>query len=83
MALFKKAEITSSYLKAGIMGFAGSGKTYTAASVAIGLHKLTKSDNPMFFLDTETFLKTEWRTDAFVNSNLHLIVCPRRPASRP
>jgi hypothetical protein len=54
MALFTKAEVTSSFLKMGMMGFAGSGKTYTATSVAIGLHKLAKSDKPMFFLDTET-----------------------------
>src|SRR5262249_17151189 len=54
MALFTKAEVTSSYLKMGMMGFAGSGKTYTATSVAIGLHKLAKSTKPIFFLDTET-----------------------------
>ena len=151
MALFTKAEVTSSHLKMGMMGFAGSGKTFTATSVAIGLHKLAKSTKPIFFLDTETgsdwikprveaagiqlftaktrafrdlldaipeaeanaslllvdslthfwveltdaymrkknrtrlqfddwaFLKAEWRkfTDAFVNSNLHLIVCGR------
>jgi AAA domain len=151
MALFTKAEVTSSYLKMGIMGFAGSGKTYTATSIAIGLNKLAKSTKPIFFLDTETgsdwikprieaagielftaktrafkdlldaipeaeanaslllvdslthfwveltdaymrakrrtrlqfddwaFLKAEWRkfTDAFVNCNLHLIVCGR------
>lgn len=151
MALFTKAEVTTSFLKLGMMGFAGSGKTYTATSIAIGLHKLTKSDKPIFFLDTETgsdwvkprieaagielftaktrafrdllnavpeaegeaslllvdslthfwveltdaymrkknrtrlqfddwaFLKVEWRkfTDAFVNSNLHIIVCGR------
>jgi AAA domain len=151
MALFKKAEVTTSFLKLGMMGFAGSGKTFTATSIAIGLHKLAKSDKPIFFLDTETgsdwvkprieaagielftaktrafrdllqavpdaegdasvllvdslthfwveltdaymrkknrtrlqfddwaFLKAEWRkfTDAFVNSNLHIIVCGR------
>src|SRR5262245_8284446 len=54
MALFAKAEVTSSYLKMGMMGFAGSGKTYTATSVAIGLHKLSQSAKPLFFLDTET-----------------------------
>jgi hypothetical protein len=37
MGLFMKAESTSAFLKMGIMGFAGSGKTYTAAATAIGL----------------------------------------------
>src|SRR5258706_5031759 len=52
--LFAKAENTSSFLKMGIMGFAGSGKTYTATSIAIGLHKLAGVRKPIFFLDTET-----------------------------
>ena len=54
MSLFTKAEVTSSFLKMGMMGFAGSGKTFTATSVAIGLHKLAGSTKPIFFLDTET-----------------------------
>ena len=37
MGLFQKADTGHSFLKAGIMGLAGSGKTYTAASIAIGL----------------------------------------------
>lgn len=58
--LFKKAEQTTAFLKMGIMGFAGSGKTFTAADVASGLvkhmreHKLPGADKPIFFLDTET-----------------------------
>jgi hypothetical protein len=58
--LFKKAEVTSAYLKMGVMGFAGSGKTYTATETAIGLvqHmrklKIEGADKPIFFLDTET-----------------------------
>jgi hypothetical protein len=54
MALFTKAENTTSHLKMGMMGFAGSGKTYTATSIAIGLHKLAAVKKPIFFLDTET-----------------------------
>ena len=53
MSLFSKAEVSTSFLKMGMMGFAGSGKTYTATSVAIGLHKLAGSTKPIFFLDTE------------------------------
>jgi hypothetical protein len=58
--LFKRAEVTSAYLKMGIMGFAGSGKTYTATAVAIGLIQrmremgVEQADRPMFFQDTET-----------------------------
>lgn len=58
--LFKKAESTTAYLKGGLLGFAGSGKTTTAALMAIGLinllreKKLPEGDRPVFFLDTET-----------------------------
>ena len=59
-ALFKKSDSTQAYLKAGFMGFAGSGKTFTAAETAIGLVKKLRAGNlpeggkPVFFLDTET-----------------------------
>jgi hypothetical protein len=59
MGLFTKAEATSAYLKMGMMGFAGSGKTYTMTSTAIGLVNLMRTidvagaDKPIFFLDTE------------------------------
>jgi hypothetical protein len=36
------------------MGFAGSGKTFTATLVAIGLQKYIKSEKPIAFIDTET-----------------------------
>jgi hypothetical protein len=60
MSLFKRAEVTSAYLKMGLLGFAGSGKTYTAASTAIGLVQYMRekaveaAERPIFFLDTET-----------------------------
>jgi len=60
VGLFKKAEVTSAFLKMGLMGFAGSGKTYTATETAIGLvllmreRGITQGAKPMFFLDTET-----------------------------
>ncbi len=37
MSLFKKAEMSTAYLKMGIYGEAGSGKTYTASQTAKGL----------------------------------------------
>ena len=58
--LFKPAENTQAYMKAGFLGFQGSGKTFTAANLAIGLVKylrekgLPEGDKPVFFLDTET-----------------------------
>lgn len=60
MTIFKKAESTTAYLKAGFLGFAGSGKTTTATETAIGLVKmlrergLQEGARPVFFLDTET-----------------------------
>lgn len=59
MSLFKKATTTNAYAKVGFFGFAGSGKTYTAADFAIGLVKLMKSrgipgaDKPIYMLDSE------------------------------
>jgi hypothetical protein len=53
MSLFKEIE-QPTHLKAGIFGFAGSGKTYTAALIAIGLHQYIKSDKPVLFIDSET-----------------------------
>lgn len=52
--LFKKAEATNAYLKCGILGFAGSGKTFTAYKITTGLHKYIESKSPVYFLDTET-----------------------------
>lgn len=42
------------FLKCGIFGFQGSGKTRTATEIAIGLTKYIKSYKPVFFMDTET-----------------------------
>lgn len=50
----KPAENEQSYLKAGFLGFAKGGKTFTASKVAIGLHKYIQSKKPVAFLDTET-----------------------------
>ncbi|MBT9175365.1 MAG: hypothetical protein DDT22_01040 [candidate division WS2 bacterium] len=52
--LFKKAKNEMCFLKCGIYGFAGSGKSFTATQIAIGLHKYIGSKEPIFFLDTET-----------------------------
>ncbi len=48
---------TKPYFKAAFEGFAGSGKTYTAALIAIGLHKKIKSKKPVVIFDTEKAAK--------------------------
>jgi hypothetical protein len=54
MGILKPAQNTMAYLKAGIYGDTGSGKTFTAAVIAIGLHKFIGSKKPVAFFDTET-----------------------------
>lgn len=41
------------YAKLGIYGEAGSGKTFTAANIAVGLHQYAKLDKPVAMFDTE------------------------------
>lgn len=52
MGLLKPAKNMTAYAKVGILGFAGSGKTFTAAHIAAGLAKATGSKQVAFF-DTE------------------------------
>lgn len=60
MTLFKPAEMQASFLKMGLLGFAGSGKTWTASLVAMGLYKaalkkeMAYAGRPVFFVDTES-----------------------------
>lgn len=53
MNMLKKAQNRMAYGKVGIYGEAGSGKTYTAALIAIGLHQFAKLDKPVGMFDTE------------------------------
>lgn len=54
---FTPLENTRPFLKMAFEGFAGSGKTYTAMQVAIGLHQQIKSQKPIVVYDTERALK--------------------------
>jgi hypothetical protein len=55
MSLLKEAIGNQmAYLKAGFYGIAGSGKTFTASLIAVGLSQLLKSDKPIAMADTET-----------------------------
>lgn len=76
MSLFQPATNTQAKLKAGIMGFAGDGKTYTAATLAIGLVELMRSrslpdgDKPVLFIDTET--GSDWVKPRFDAAGIEL-----------
>jgi hypothetical protein len=80
--LFKRAEITSAYLKMGILGFAGSGKTYTATETAIGLIQhmrqlgIEQAGKPMFFLDTET--GSDWVKPVIEKAGIELFTAKTR-----
>jgi hypothetical protein len=53
MSMLKKAANNMAYAKVGIYGSAGSGKTRTAAEIAIGVVKATGSKKPVGMFDTE------------------------------
>ncbi|HDI3022757.1 AAA family ATPase [Cronobacter sp. EKM101R] len=82
MALFQRATNTQAFLKAGIMGFAGDGKTYTASELAIGLVLLMRQrglpagDLPVMFLDTET--GSDWVKPRFDAENIELYTAKTR-----
>jgi len=52
--LFQKAKTEAAFLKMGLYGGNGSGKTFTASKIAIGLHQFIETKKPVFFLDSET-----------------------------
>jgi len=54
MSLLQPATAQMAYLKLGLYGIAGTGKTFTAALVAIGLSDYVKSKKPIAMADTET-----------------------------
>jgi hypothetical protein len=54
---FSNLENTKPYLKIAFEGFAGCGKTYTMAQLALGLHKRIGSTKPIVFFDTEKSAK--------------------------
>lgn len=74
--------MTQAYLKAGLMGFAGAGKTYTASLIAVGLmtylreRKIEHGDRPVYFLDTET--GSDFVQPLFARSDIELRVAKTR-----
>lgn len=51
---FVKGEMQQSFAKVGLLGFAGSGKSYTAHEIAMGLHRLIGSQKPVTCIETES-----------------------------
>jgi hypothetical protein len=82
MSLFKPAENTMAYFKAGFMGEAGSGKTHTATLVMIGLIKhlrakgIAGAEKPVFMLDTEQ--GSAWVKPMFDEAGIELHVAKTR-----
>jgi AAA domain len=82
MSLLQPAKITSAYLKMGILGFQGGGKTKTAGKTAIGLYKYMQSkgidcaNKPVAFFDTET--GSDWLIPDFQQAGVPLVVAKRR-----
>ena len=81
MQLFQKADMGHSHLKAGIMGLAGSGKTYTASAITIGLVGYIKQKggspkNQVAFIDTEN--GAAWVAPRFKKAGIELMVARTR-----
>ncbi len=74
--IFHEARPQSAFLKMGIYGEAGTGKSFTSSLVAIGLHKFIKSDKPVFYMDTET--GTDFLRERFAAANINLMVAKTR-----
>lgn len=74
MSLFQEIQ-SPTHLKAGIFGFAGSGKTYTSALIAIGLWKklnaLNGYNKPVLFVDSET--GSSYIKSLFIKANVPIM----------
>ena len=76
MPFFEEAKMSQAYAKIGVLGFAGSGKTYTSCSLAIGLNKMLGNKKPVFFIDTET--GADFMIRRFDKAGIKLLVAKRR-----
>ena len=78
MSLLRPAEVSSAFLKMGILGFQGSGKTKTAGKVAIGLVKYMQqlgidyASKPVAMFDTET--GSDWLIPDFKTAGVPFVV---------
>jgi len=69
---FKQASHESAYLKAGLFGWQGSGKTWTACHIALGLHAAIASQKPVCFIDSET--GSDFHVARFQHAGVPLLV---------
>lgn len=76
MGIFKRLTAGQAFVKLGIYGGAGSGKSTTASLFAIGLHTYIKSKKPIVYMDTET--GSEWTKILFDKANIELQVAKER-----
>lgn len=72
MSMLKPAANKQAFAKIGLYGNAGSGKTYTAALIAIGLHKAAKLGKPVGFFDTEP--AASWVAPLFQDAGIEFLV---------
>jgi hypothetical protein len=77
--MLKKAENQTAFGKVGIYGDAGSGKTFTASCMAIGLHKFAKCTKPIAFFDTEPALS--YVLPLFKAAGIEVLSCESRALS--
>jgi hypothetical protein len=80
--MFQAATNTTAYLKAGITGEPGAGKSMTAGLLAIGLVKYLRSlnipgaDKPVGYFDTEK--SSDWLIPIFEEAGVPLVVAKER-----
>jgi hypothetical protein len=70
--MLKPATNKQAFAKVGLYGNAGSGKTYTAALIAIGLHQAAKLTKPVGFFDTEP--AASWVAPLFAEAGIEFLV---------
>lgn len=76
MSILRPATNQTAYLKGGLLGFAGSGKTHTAALIALGLIQQTGDKRPVAFFDTET--GSDYLIPRFKEAGVELLVAKTR-----
>jgi len=72
LGFFSKAANTKPFLKMALEGFAGTGKTHTAADIAMGLHARIKSTKAVVFFDTER--SSKFLANRFKEAGIELLV---------